>query len=646
VKRIKAPRYKFFRMYIFTITLFSVLFFTNATMNVVKNSPELLNSENIELEFVSDKIQDITKLTPDADRDIHEAIDISIKNKEKFKKSELGKIEKETTHYFYKTMMYSVLIGFLLNVPIKFYFFRKRNREGEFPEKHFNFIKRDTFNNFEKYAKIYTQKFITYTPFINSGVLLGGFLFFLIYVNYGMVSTVDGKKILLDVYTNILRKSFLFSIPSVTLIFLWQKYNVDNFYLEYIFKKEELRKIREKRFGGKIISLMLMTSFVTAIFPMIIVIMNILDSISYIDIDKVKSVDQLNLIFGKYMNFFRGKSGNDTINWLMDKAPSEFTKMIYVNPIDTVQMIIVITISVFITLIYVIMMVKFTSKLINKPIFDLMENMKKFAEGDYESYSIVRSNNELGKISEGFNNMIDEVKERERVKKLFGQYLTTEISEEILKGNVKLGGDIFETTILFSDIRNFTSISEKISAEEVVIFLNSYLNYMIDAVVKYNGIVDKFLGDGILAVFGAPIKSEDHYERALLSAVAMHEALVSLNNDRIKKGEFEIEIGIGLHSGSVIAGNLGNDKKLEYTVIGDTVNLASRIEDLTKIYKSKILISETTYKNLSEKIKKIITIKKIEGIDIKGKSEKINVYEVSDYEMLKTYDFYEYGLKD
>lgn len=635
MKKIKAPRYKFFRMYIFTIFLFSALFFTNATINVVKHSPELLNSQNIELEFVKDD-----------NGDIHEDFDISTKNKEQFKKSGLGKIEKETTHFFYKTMWYSVLIGFLLNIPVKFYFFRKRNREDEFPEKYFSFIKSDRFIKIEKYSKIYTQKFIHYSPLINSGVLLGGFLVFLAYVKYGMVFTGDEKKLLLDVYTNILRKSFLFAIPSVTLIFLWQKYRVDNFYLEYIFKKEELKKIREKKFGGKVISLILITSFVTSIFPMIIVIMNIIDSISYIDIDKVNSVDQLHLIFGKYMNFFRGQSGHEAINWFMEKTPTELTKMIYINPIDTLQMIIVIAISVLITLIYIIMMVKFTTKLINKPIFELMENMKKFAEGNYDSYSIVRSNNELGKISEGFNSMIDEVKERERVKKLFGQYLTTEISEEILKGNVKLGGDVFETTILFSDIRNFTSISEKISAEEVVIFLNSYLNYMIDAVVKYNGIVDKFLGDGILAVFGAPIKSEDHYERALLSAVAMHDALVYLNKERVKRGEFEIEIGIGLHSGNVIAGNLGNDKKLEYTVIRDTVNLASRIEDLTKIYKSKILISETTYKNISEKIKRLITIKKMEGIEVKGKTEKINVYEVSDYEKLKTYDFYEFGFKD
>ena len=130
MKRIKAPRYKFFRMYLFTIILFSILFFTNATMNVVKNSPELLNSENIELEFVSEGEQNIAELTPDTDSDIHETFDISMKNKEQFKKSELGKIEKETTHYFYKAMWYSILIGFLLNIPIKFHFFRKRNREG------------------------------------------------------------------------------------------------------------------------------------------------------------------------------------------------------------------------------------------------------------------------------------------------------------------------------------------------------------------------------------------------------------------------------------------------------------------------------------------------------------------------------------
>lgn len=224
---------------------------------------------------------------------------------------------------------------------------------------------------------------------------------------------------------------------------------------------------------------------------------------------------------------------------------------------------------------------------------------------------------------------IEMVKEA-NAKQMMERYLPSQLVGEFYKNNAQLepGGENKEVTILFSDIRSFTKFSEQRSAEEVVLFLNEYLSRMTDVIFQFNGTIDKFIGDAIMTIFGAPFKAEDDALRAVKSAVSMIYELEKLNQKM--QPQDKLYMGIGIHTGEAIVGNIGSDRRLDYTVIGDNVNLASRIEGLTKHYNCAILISETTYKQIEGKysIDDGFAIREIDKVIVKGKSKPITVYEV------------------
>ena len=236
---------------------------------------------------------------------------------------------------------------------------------------------------------------------------------------------------------------------------------------------------------------------------------------------------------------------------------------------------------------------------------------------------------------------LTEGKDKRRIKRMLEQYvspamLATVIEkapQDVLKAEV--GGKEY-LTILFSDIRGFTTLSESLDAGKVVEILNSYLSEMVDVIFGYEGTLDKFIGDAIMAFWGAPVKVNDHGERAVKSAIEMIQRLEILNETIKKRGGSPLEIGIGINSGEVILGNIGSEKKLDYTVIGDNVNLASRVEGLTKEYGCHILITETTY----EEVKKSIPCRVVDIVRVKGKKRGVRIYEplndrVKDAEILE-----------
>ncbi len=172
--------------------------------------------------------------------------------------------------------------------------------------------------------------------------------------------------------------------------------------------------------------------------------------------------------------------------------------------------------------------------------------------------------------------------ERDRVRDLLGKVVSPEVAAELLRKDVTLGGEEREVTVLFSDLRNFTSMSERLTPQEMLGILNRYFTRMDGIIEKHGGVVDKHMGDGLMALFGAPLANPDDADRAMKAALEMSEALDDLNWKWQKRGLPAIGVGIGINTDVVVAGNMGSETRLNYTVIGDGVNLASRLEGLTK----------------------------------------------------------------
>lgn len=221
-----------------------------------------------------------------------------------------------------------------------------------------------------------------------------------------------------------------------------------------------------------------------------------------------------------------------------------------------------------------------------------------------------------------------EKKGKQEIKNAFSKYVSDKVVNEILRdpSKLKLGGDKKNITVFFSDIRGFTSFSEKLSPEKLVHVLNEYLTAMTNIVLRNEGVVDKYIGDAIMAFWGAPIKIKNHAELACNTAVEMIKELRILKEKWKKQNFPEINIGIGLNTGDAVIGNMGSYERFDYTAMGDTINLGSRLESLTKFYGVNILISETTQKDI-EKSGNFI-VRKLDYIKVKGKNEPIVIFEL------------------
>ncbi|MBD1923553.1 GAF domain-containing protein [Microcoleus sp. FACHB-831] len=221
--------------------------------------------------------------------------------------------------------------------------------------------------------------------------------------------------------------------------------------------------------------------------------------------------------------------------------------------------------------------------------------------------------------------VMDDISDEKRLKSTMYRYMTQELAEQLLSsGEAKLGGDRKEVSVLFSDIRGYTTLTENMNAEEVVQMLNDYFESMVDAVFKHKGTLDKYIGDAIMAVFGSPLPLEDHAWMAVQTAVEMRYRLTEFNARRSLTSNPIIRIGIGINSDSVISGNIGSSKRMEFTAIGDGVNLGSRLESASKQYGCDIVISESTYLPCVDRV----WARELDCIRVKGKSNPVSIYEL------------------
>jgi adenylate cyclase len=219
-----------------------------------------------------------------------------------------------------------------------------------------------------------------------------------------------------------------------------------------------------------------------------------------------------------------------------------------------------------------------------------------------------------------------EGKEKRVVKKLFGRFVSRDVYKQLLEHPeiAELGGKRRDMTVLFSDIRGFTSVTEKGEPEELVAQLNEYFSRMVDIVFRHQGTVDKFVGDMVMALYGAPLDDPDHAEHAVATAVAMVAELGELNRKWVGEGRASLDIGIGVNSGDMIAGNIGSSSIMSYTVIGDNVNLGSRLESLNKDYRTRIIISDAT----RARLKGAYAVAPLGEVIVKGKSRPVTIFEV------------------
>ena len=258
--------------------------------------------------------------------------------------------------------------------------------------------------------------------------------------------------------------------------------------------------------------------------------------------------------------------------------------------------------------------------------FYLFDSMVVFPSGTWmliifpilEAFTIFLAISVYGYLTEG--------REKRKIRQAFQFYLTKSVVDEVLQEpkKLKLGGEKRVCTVLFSDIRGFTTISERLEADQLVALLNEYLTPMTNLVFKYDGTLDKYMGDAIMAIFGAPVAHADHAIRACKTALEMMVELKTLQAGWRERGLPELDVGIGLNTGPMSVGNMGSEIRFDYTVMGDNVNLGSRLEGINKQYGTNIIISEYTY----EAAKGTIFARELDSVRVKGKREPVRIYEL------------------
>jgi adenylate cyclase len=234
---------------------------------------------------------------------------------------------------------------------------------------------------------------------------------------------------------------------------------------------------------------------------------------------------------------------------------------------------------------------------------------------------------EVGELARAVNQMARGLKEREQLRDMFGKYMASQVVSELLeKGEISLEGESREVTVLLSDIRGYTALTEELGAAEVVALLNEYFTILVDCVIAEDGVVDKFMGDAMLCWFGAPVPTDDHRQKAVRAAVRMMERLGAWNADRVAKGLKPVGTGIGTACGSVVVGNIGSPQFVEYTAIGDTVNLASRL--CSKAEAGEVIVNTTTRRTCEASGVMNDRFEEIGFVDLKGVAEPVRIHKI------------------
>jgi class 3 adenylate cyclase len=264
------------------------------------------------------------------------------------------------------------------------------------------------------------------------------------------------------------------------------------------------------------------------------------------------------------------------------------------------------------------------SQRIRRAMRTLLADMQRVLEGDLSQMWRPQTTDEFFDLGMGFNAMVKGLRERETIKDTFGRFVSRDVAQAVLENRIAFQGELRQVTILFQDIRGFTSLSERTPPAALLAMLNVFFTEMVAAVESHGGIVKQFTGDGVMALFGAPVQHPDDPSRAVQAAIDMLRRLDGFNQQRAQAGAATLRIGIGIHTGEVVAGPIGPDTRMEYGVVGDAVNLASRVQELTKEVGAAILVTDTTAAYLEEQFQ----FGAQAVLPVRGKAEPIRVLEI------------------
>lgn len=623
----RIPRYHSLRIYTISTLLYFFLVFPIAGILLFRHVPDYLNTvraekdqmqENIQNENQTGKLITQTDVFSQPEQDSvpqrnKPAIQISIGTPGDMDPGEAdgpGFTANQqlggTMELLVKMLIVSFILGFGFNLPFKIYFGRKR--KGLRPK-----------IRIEQFCK----KFLLRSPLINVGILALAYGITLLYMLYILLFNSEIDEMSMQFYRQFFFITLLSSILTLMLVFFWMKHRVHIRYLDHFFTPTELRKRIFKNKEGGIRNRLWVSSAMTTLLPLIIVVFYILLSISSVSELGITEMtpEHKKILLGKYnsMGDFQMQNNN-------------LAELFYVNTINSLLMVIGIGTGIFIALIYIVLFVRWTTEDIVKPVTELLDNMRKTGRGELDSFSIVRTNDEIGALTEGYNEMSDKLKtyflSLEKINKANARFVPKQFLDFLGKENIteiQLGDQVQkEMTIMFSDIRDFTALSEKMSPKENFDFINNYLGYMEPVIRNNNGFIDKFMGDSIMALF------PDHAEDAINTAIEMRIKLMEYNEIISQFGKPAIDAGIGIHTGLLMLGIIGGEGRMDGTVISDAVNLAARLEGLTKIYGSSIIITEDTLIKLSDPSQ--YHFRFLDIVKVKGKKEAIYIFEIIDGE--------------
>jgi class 3 adenylate cyclase len=261
---------------------------------------------------------------------------------------------------------------------------------------------------------------------------------------------------------------------------------------------------------------------------------------------------------------------------------------------------------------------------VTRPISELTRGVARVAGGDLSQALPVRSRDEVGQLTAAFNDMLDGLRQRDFIRDTFGRYVSPEVARTLLESpdGLRLGGEKREVTILMADLRGYTRFAEQGDPAWVMEVLNGYLARMTDIIVEHRGTINEFIGDAIFAVFGAPLASPDHAERAAAAAIAMQRAMAEVNRAHAARGFPRFEIGIGINTGEAVVGNIGSEHRAKYAVVGSAVNLAARVEACT--VGGQIFLSVHTY----ERLRELAEVSAPVPVELKGLADPVLLYEL------------------